>query len=158
MIDKTALTDCNLSLKAKGLYTYFMCLPDDWKIHVGELTQHFPDGKAAIYSALKELEGAGYVLYSQKKVNGRYTSGEYIIYEQKCGKQANFPQPDFPDTENQDTENQDTENRTILNNNKLNNNNTNNNNTNNAFALFFLSTLPENLKEKSNIEKWNECF
>ena len=32
MLDKTCINDNRLSWKAKGLHTYIMGLPDDWKI------------------------------------------------------------------------------------------------------------------------------
>ena len=56
----------------------------------------------AIGAALRELEGAGYIVRHQRRdKSGRITDTEYVIYEQ--------PQPDMsqPDTASPDTENPD---------------------------------------------------
>ena len=60
------------------------------------------EGVDAIGAALRELEGAGYIVRHQRRdKSGRITDTEYVIYEQ--------PQPDMsqPDTASPDTENPD---------------------------------------------------
>lgn len=60
IISNDFLRDENLSLKAKGLLSYIMSLPDDWKIYFEELTEHQKDGITAVRNAWKELETSGY--------------------------------------------------------------------------------------------------
>jgi hypothetical protein len=50
-----------LSMAAKGLLLYLLSLPAEWVIRLIDIKTHFPDGKSAISTAMKELIGAGYV-------------------------------------------------------------------------------------------------
>lgn len=78
-IDKAGLEDARLTLKAKGLWAYLMSRPPNWKVSVAHLVKTTPDGRTAIYSALKELRTYGYARYSQPFVNGRLAEGEWVI-------------------------------------------------------------------------------
>ena len=60
------LRDEKLSLKAKGLLSYLLSLPDDWQIYLCELTKHSTDGRDSIRSAITELEENGYLTKKQK--------------------------------------------------------------------------------------------
>ena len=96
------LRNANLSLKAKGLLSMILSLPEEWNYTTRGLASICKEGVDAIGSALKELETAGYIVRRQLRgTNGRITDTEYIIYEQ--------PQPDMsqPDTDSPDTENPD---------------------------------------------------
>ena len=96
------LRNANLSLKAKGLLSMMLSLPEDWNYTTRGLAKICKEGVDAIGSALKELETAGYIVRRQLRgTNGRITDTEYVIYEQ--------PQPDMshPDTASPDTENPD---------------------------------------------------
>lgn len=83
MMDKTFLEDDRLSFKAKGILAYLLSKPDNWKVIVWDLVNHSGDGKAAVYSGLKELKEYGYY----KKVPIRNENGtrierwESTIYE-----------------------------------------------------------------------------
>lgn len=81
MLDKTCINDTRLSFKAKGIHTYIMGLPDDWKIYACELAKHSTDGEKAIRSGLKELEDLGYVTKIQVRENGKIARWDYIVYE-----------------------------------------------------------------------------
>ena len=96
------LRNANLSLKAKGLLSMILSLPEEWNYTTRGLASICKEGVDAIGSALKELETAGYIVRRQLRgTNGRITDTEYVIYEQ--------PQPDMsqPDTTSPDTENPD---------------------------------------------------
>ena len=96
------LRNANLSLKAKGLLSMILSLPEEWNYTTRGLASICKEGVDAIGSALKELETAGYIVRRQLRgTNGRITDTEYVIYEQ--------PQPDMsqPDTASPDTENPD---------------------------------------------------
>jgi len=60
-VPKTALKDKNLSLKAKGLYSYLFSLPEDWKVYKTEIVKNCSDGKDSMNAAFKELEKYGYL-------------------------------------------------------------------------------------------------
>ena len=103
------LRNANLSLKAKGLLSMMLSLPDDWNYTTRGLAKICKEGVDAIGAALRELEGAGYIVRHQRRdKSGRITDTEYVIYEQP---QPDMSQPDTasPDTENPDMEKPDTE-------------------------------------------------
>ena len=76
------LRDMNLSLKAKGLLSIMLSLPDNWDYSVEGLTKICREGERAITSAVKELEQFGYVERHQLRgANGCFTDMEYIVHE-----------------------------------------------------------------------------
>ena len=50
-----------MSLKAKGLLSLMLSLPDDWNYSVSGLVTLSKDGKDSVMSALGELETFGYL-------------------------------------------------------------------------------------------------
>ena len=72
-----------MSLKAKGLLSLMLSLPDDWDYSVSGLTTLSKDGKDGVMTALAELEKFGY-LTRTRLVNdkGQFDGIEYNIYEQ----------------------------------------------------------------------------
>ena len=103
------LRNANLSLKAKGLLSMMLSLPEDWNYTTRGLAKICKEGVDAIGAALRELERTGYIVrYQKRDKNGRITDTEYVIYEQP---QPGTPQPDMasPDTENPDMVKPDTE-------------------------------------------------
>ena len=97
------LRNHELSLKAKGLLSMMLSLPDDWNYTTRGLAKICKEGVDAIGNALRELETAGYIVRHQlRDRQGRISDTEYVIYEQ--------PQPRQPDTAEPDTASPDTEN------------------------------------------------
>ena len=77
------LRNANLSLKAKGLLSMMLSLPEDWNYTTRGLAKICKEGVDAIGAALRELEGAGYIVRHQRRdKSGRITDTEYVIYEQ----------------------------------------------------------------------------
>ena len=108
------LDDPRLSLKAIGLLSKILRLPPDWDYSVAGLAKICPEGKAAISTAVKELEEAGYIERRQvHSDNGTFSGIEYIVYE--CPKDEVSPLTDFPSTVNPSTENPSTENQPQIN-------------------------------------------
>ena len=106
------LRNHELSLKAKGLLSMMLSLPDDWNYTTRGLAKICKEGVDAIGNALRELETAGYIVRNQlRDRQGRISDTEYVIYEQPQPKNPDTPQPDTasPDTENPDMEKPDTE-------------------------------------------------
>lgn len=107
------LRDQNLSLKAKGLLSLFLSLPDEWHYSVRGITAICREGVDSVNSALRELEEAGYLIRSQKRQeNGRMGEIVYVIYEMPDGASPDAGDPDTgkPYTENPDTVKSDPEN------------------------------------------------
>ena len=106
------LRNGKLSLKAKGLLSMMLSLPEDWNYTTRWLAKICKEGVDAIGGALRELETAGYIVRHQlRDRQGRISDTEYVIYEQPQPKNPDTPQPDTasPDTENPDMVKPDTE-------------------------------------------------
>ena len=106
------LRNGKLSLKAKGLLSMMLSLPEDWNYTTRGLAAICKEGVDAIGGALRELETAGYIVRHQlRDRQGRISDTEYVIYEQPQPKNPDTPQPDTasPDTENPYLDNPDTE-------------------------------------------------
>ena len=106
------LRNHELSLKAKGLLSMMLSLPDDWNYTTRGLAKICKEGVDAIGGALRELERAGYIVRHQMRDRqGRISDTEYVIYEQPQPKNPDTPQPDTasPDTENPYLDKPDTE-------------------------------------------------
>lgn len=90
-----------MSLKAKGLLSLMLSLPEDWDYSVAGLTTLSKDGKDGVMTALAELEKFGY-LTRTRLVNdkGQFDGVEYNIYEQPQEK----PVAEKPISENENSE------------------------------------------------------
>lgn len=87
------LRDMNLSLKAKGLLSLMLALPDDWDYSVKGLTKICKEEDTAVENALGELKKYNYLVVSKKLPNETLSGRieyEYNIFEcpQEVGKQA----------------------------------------------------------------------
>ena len=108
------LRDINLSLKAKGLLSVMLSLPDSWKFSINGIASICKESESAINSTLKELKKQKYLIIRKisptKGSGGRY---DYIydIYEipQTIKKQA----PEIQGVENQRVEIQGVENQRV---------------------------------------------
>ena len=76
------LRNHELSLKAKGLLSMMLSLPDDWNYTTRGLAKICKEGVDAIGSALRELETAGYIVGTSCGTNKAGSANtEYVIYE-----------------------------------------------------------------------------
>ena len=92
------LRDQNLSLKAKGLLSMMLSLPDDWNFTTKGLATICKEGVEAIGTGLKELEKAGYIVrHLLRGEHGRIMDTEYIIYERP--QVVVLPEPEAPESE-----------------------------------------------------------
>ncbi len=97
------LRDRNLSLKAKGLLSLMLSLPDDWEYSVVGFAQICKDGVSCIRATLKELQENHYLTLEQSRdENGRMSRNEYTIYEKPLTEKpcAENPQAVNPYAEN----------------------------------------------------------
>lgn len=102
------LKDSNLSLKAKGLLSMMLSLPDEWNYTTRGLAAICKEGVDAIGKTLKELELAGYIIRRQLRgKDGRISDTEYTIFEKP--RKPSPPDTTLPDTENPYLDNPDME-------------------------------------------------
>lgn len=92
------LKDKRLSLKAKGLLSQMLSLPDDWDYTLSGLSYINRESKDAIRSAVNELETAGYIRRRQTTdASGKFAANEYTIFERPIEGE---PMLDKPSSEN----------------------------------------------------------
>ena len=106
------LRNRNLSLKAKGLLSQMLSLPEDWDYTLQGLARINRESIDAIRQAIRELEQAGYIQRSRERdEKGRLRGADYVIFE--------LPQPVpasvSPTLENPTLENPTQENPTLEN-------------------------------------------
>lgn len=101
-----------MTLKAKGLLSLMLSLPETWDYSVAGLVTLSKDGKDSVNAALKELEKFGYLKRSQAfNENGTFGGYNYEIYESpnadvKTEKPTTAkPKAEKPFTEKPSTEN-----------------------------------------------------
>ena len=101
------LRDKRLSLKAKGLLSQMLSLPEDWDYTLAGLARINAEGKDAIRAAVVELEKAGYVQRRQTTdKDGKFAANEYIIreYPASLDPPAEGPSSALPSSGNPTTE------------------------------------------------------
>ena len=77
------LRDRSLSLKAKGLLSLMLSLPEDWDYTMKGLARICKDGIDSISGGIRELETHGYLVRARvRNENGQLGSIEYTILEQ----------------------------------------------------------------------------
>ena len=87
------LRNHTLSLKAKGLLSQMLSLPDDWDYTLQGLAQINKESIDAIREAVRELERAGYIRRSRERdERGCLRGTVYTIYEQPHAE----PTPEEP--------------------------------------------------------------
>lgn len=71
-----------LSLKAKGVMSLMLSLPDDWDYTVAGLATLSKDGLDSVRSALKELEREGYLkMERERDAKGKLGRASYVLSE-----------------------------------------------------------------------------
>ena len=77
------LRDMSLSLKAKGLLSLMLSLPENWDYTMKGLARICKDGIDSISGGIRELEAHGYLVRARvRSANGQLGSTEYTILEQ----------------------------------------------------------------------------
>lgn len=121
----------DMSLKAKGLLSLMLSLPDTWDYTIAGLISLSKDNETAVKSALKELKEFKYLVMT-KKMPHETESGRieytYDIYEKPYEQVQNSQDVENLYIENQRIESQYIENPGLLNTNVLNTNVLNTNN------------------------------
>lgn len=92
------LRNTELSLKAKGLLSLMLSLPEGWDYTTKGLARICKDGVDSICAGVQELEKHGYVIRERVRLpNGQLGAIEYTILEQPRSPE---PKPEKPEREN----------------------------------------------------------
>ena len=92
------LRNTELSLKAKGLLSLMLSLPEGWDYTTKGLARICKDGVDSICAGVQELEKHGYVIRERIRLpNGQLGAIEYTILEQPRSPE---PKPEKPEREN----------------------------------------------------------
>ena len=84
------LRDKSLSLKAKGLLSLMLSLPEEWDYTTKGLARICKDGVDSICAGVRELEEHGYVIRQRvRNPNGQLGAIEYTILEQPSRRNLN---------------------------------------------------------------------
>ena len=115
------LRNRDLTLKAKGLLSQMLSLPDNWDYTLAGLSRINRESIDAIRTAVWELEKAGYITRRQgRDEKGKMTAIEYTIYEQPQPPELDCPVLENPTADNPILENPTTDNPTSENPTQLN--------------------------------------
>ncbi len=120
-----------MSLKAKGLLSLMLSLPENWDFSAAGLVTLSKDGKDSVNAALKELEKFGYLRRTQAyEASGKFSGYNYEIFEkpsdailaavEETSPKNEKPTTDKPFAENPSTVKPITENPQQLNTKELN--------------------------------------
>lgn len=147
MVNKCYLENNKLSLKAKGLLTYLLSKPDDWKVYLQQLKNSSTDSRDSINSAMKELINKKYITRIRKpKEKGKFKGHDYTVYE----KPTRLKGLKKPETVNRsgssDAGKPYTENRPLL----------INDSTNNELTNISPAGKPASCKMRQNEKLWNK--
>ncbi|WP_304180738.1 hypothetical protein [Leptotrichia trevisanii] len=127
VISNYHLREKEMSLKAKGLLTLMLSLPERWDFSISGLVAICKESESAIKAALKELKIFGYLridMIKPDQTKSKKIEYVYSIFEKPLekGKRQTVKKQkaEKQQVENQPTENQSTENQGQLNTNRLN--------------------------------------
>lgn len=102
MMSRATAQDTNLSWAARGVLTYLLSKPDDWRVNVKDLQQNC--GRDKVYNIVDELIKHRYMARSKGQ------SVDYIVYEVPLPENTEVevglpekPYTEIPDQENTDT-------------------------------------------------------
>ena len=91
------LRNTNLSLKAKGLLSLMLSLPENWDYTTKGLARICKDGVDSICAGVRELEEQGYVIRERvRNPNGQLGAIEYTILEQPRPPEREKPERENP--------------------------------------------------------------
>ena len=101
----------DMSLKAKGLLSLILSLPEEWDYTLAGLSMLCKDGVDSVRTALTELEEFGYVETARiRDEKGRLKGTEYVVYEKPF---SSIPEKEEPVMENPTLEKPILENPTL---------------------------------------------
>ena len=137
----------NLSLKAKGLLSLMLSLPDNWNYSIKGLATLSKDGRDSVMAAIKELVTEGYIVRRRlRNAKGQVADTEYIISETPM---SDFPTQEKPTQDNPTLEKPTQVNPTLS--------NTNQSNTN-IIKYPSINHSSNSQTENSNVENFDDII
>ena len=82
-ISLIAVEDSRLSWAAKGLHTYLVSRPENWKLYYSDLLKRSRNSRTALKSAVRELKDAGYIVLEPiQGEGGKFNGWSWIVFEE----------------------------------------------------------------------------
>ena len=78
-ISNHLLNDCELSLKAKGLFAYMQSKPENWAFHLQGMQKQLKESRGTIISIINELVTRDYIKKIKRTKNGKQQVNQYIL-------------------------------------------------------------------------------
>ena len=103
VMSNTHFKDNEMSLKAKGLLSLMLSLPDNWDYSINGLVTLSKDGRDSVMNTLTELEDFGYLSRTQiTNEKGQFAGYQYDIFEnpQQGNSNSEEPNAEKPNAEN----------------------------------------------------------
>ena len=142
------LRNKELTLKAKGLLSQMLSLPENWDYTLAGLSHINKESIDAIRTAVLELEKAGYIERAQgRDEKGKMTAITYTIYEQPQSPVLENPTSNKPTSENPMQLNKDIQKTDLSKKEKINKNGLN------TYSIPILSPDPSPLSQQPLPEK-----
>ena len=101
------LKDKRLSLKAKGLLSLMLSLPDNWDYSLNRLCAISKESLKVIRSTLQELEKHYYLTREKKQNNKGLFEYDYLIYEHPYTQNPHMDNPSMEKVSQLNTKNKD---------------------------------------------------
>lgn len=99
ILHNKTIRDVRLSYKARGILTYLLSMPDNWRTSAEELARKAPDGRDAIRAGLRELETFGYLRRETLRDDRGRWKTVTTVYDRP--KKHASPETGFPASVNQ---------------------------------------------------------
>lgn len=94
ILDNNIFKNKNLSLKAKGLLSMLLSLPNNWQFSERGLTALSKDGRDSLRSGLDELEDNGYLKRERvRNESGQFIKTVYNVYETPLVEEPRLVKP-----------------------------------------------------------------
>ena len=138
------LRDTSLSLKAIGLLSKILSLPDDWDYSFNGLVAICKENKALVRGAINELKEHGYIEIIEERDDKGHYQYIYNVYEKP---KTDKPKSEKPTTDKPTTDKPKSDNQPQLNTNKLNTNKLNKDKSNTK------DNGKENIKRKDDLKE-----
>tara|TARA_R100000655_G_scaffold17342_1_gene37107 strand:+ start:9704 stop:10354 length:651 start_codon:yes stop_codon:yes gene_type:complete len=81
-ISNQIFKDKKISLKAKGLMSYLLSLPNDWDLSINGIVSVSKEGRTSIRTVFNELINFGYIERKQIRNKGKFVGYDYFVFEQ----------------------------------------------------------------------------
>ncbi len=88
-IPNDLINDPRMSFKAKGVLLYILSKPEHWVVRVSDLKRAGNCGEVTIYSALTEIEEAGYLIREKTKDEKGHWVYNQVVREYSSKPQEN---------------------------------------------------------------------